>query len=515
VNPSLVRVVTAAEAAARDAAAIAAGIPSRALMQRAGAGAAAEIALSIADRLSEGVVVFVGPGNNGGDGWVVARALAASGVDVRVVEPIAARSPDCRAERALALGSVRTSAEPITEPTVVDALLGTGARGDIRGELFEAVQQIEAARSRGALVIAIDLPTGVDASSGPQGPHVSADLTITFGTLKLSHLTHRDSCGRIVVLDIGLGEFAELADDAALAVDDRWVAARLPRIPHDAHKGTRGRVAIVGAAVGMAGAAILAARAALRSGAGLVRVFCAPETVQAVVAAEPAALVASWPTDDSSLTRDLADWADAVAIGPGLGNSSASRTLVERVLGAFSGPAVLDADALNVFTGEAEALAPLLRGREALLTPHQVELSRLLGIEAADVGVRRFIVGRDAARRTGASVLLKGVPTVITHPHGSSMVSTSGSSVLATGGSGDLLTGMTATLMAQGLPASVAGACGAWVHGRAATLATSAVRARGSRGIALEDVVSQLPAAWQVPHQPTRYPVLLAIDAAS
>jgi ADP-dependent NAD(P)H-hydrate dehydratase / NAD(P)H-hydrate epimerase len=511
----LTRVVGAAEAAARDGAAIAAGIPSRALMQRAGAAAAAEIALRFPERLGEDVAVLAGPGNNGGDGWVIARALAATGVSVRVIEPLPARTPDCFAERALALSSVRHGDGPLVERLVIDALLGTGASGAPRDALAQKVKAIADARDGGSTIVAIDLPTGIDATGGATALHVSAHLTLTFGTLKRGHLVARGACGRIVVLDIGLGDFAELDDGMPVAIDERWVAARLPPIPHDAHKGMRGRVAILGGGVGMAGAAILAARAAARSGAGLVRVLCAPQTVQAVLSAEPAALVAEWPTDDISLGRDLVEWADVVAIGPGLGNTPASRALVERVLGAFGGPVVMDADAINVFAGDADALAPLLRGRDALLTPHPLELSRLLATDAADIAARRFDVGRDAARRTGATVLLKGAPTVISSPGGTSMVSVSGSSVLATGGSGDLLTGMTATLMSQGLAASVAGACGAWIHGRAAVLASEAMRTNLSRGVTLEDVVANLPAAWQVQHRPTRYPVLLEIEPAS
>ena len=216
-TPSLIPVVTGAEAAAHDRAAIEAGTPSRALMQRAGAATATEIALRCGEALGKGVLVFAGPGNNGGDAWVVARSLAVTGLRVRVVEVVEAATPDARAERALALPVVElvgraegeaeaaAAADPYRgEGIVVDGLLGTGASGPPRGLIMRAVAQMRAARERGAIVIALDIPTGVDASSGEVNRATRAHYTFTYGTLKRGHLLARAACGRIVVLDIGL-----------------------------------------------------------------------------------------------------------------------------------------------------------------------------------------------------------------------------------------------------------------------------------------------------------------------
>src|SRR5689334_18912140 len=207
------RVVTSAESAACDASAIGAGIPSRALMQRAAAAAASEIALRYRDRLGDGVLIIAGPGNNGGDAWVVARALATAGVPVRVIEPVPAKTPDAIAERSLTIESVGSQAlSDIArglaggESIVVDGLLGTGSTGAPRGPIADAVALICSAREHGRTIVALDVPTGIDATTGrAAGAFVTADLTLTFGTVKRGQLVNREACGTIVVLDIGLG----------------------------------------------------------------------------------------------------------------------------------------------------------------------------------------------------------------------------------------------------------------------------------------------------------------------
>jgi hydroxyethylthiazole kinase-like uncharacterized protein yjeF len=492
-------------------------------MQRAGAAAAAEIALRYPFHLAGGAVVFAGPGNNGGDAWVVARALADAGVRVRVFEPIVAKTDDACSERALALPGVEVEswsdvserAPAGGERLVIDGLLGTGASGEPRGPLVEAVATIADLRMRGATVVALDIPSGLDASTGAGVRVVTADLTLTFAAVKRGHLIARDRCGAVAVLDIGLGPHAQLDDGAPAVVDARWVASVLPPIPATAHKGTRKRVAIVGGAEGMAGAAVLAARGAARSGVGMVKLVVAPASVPVVQDAEPAALAASWPTDDTVLMRDIAGWADTVAIGPGLGRATEARTLVERLLRAWRGPVVIDADGLNVFAGDADELGRLLDGRPALLTPHPAEFARLAKMEVDEVLAARFDVGRELASRCGAAVLLKGLPTVVSTPDGEQLVSAAGTPALATAGSGDLLTGIAATLLAQIGAPLVAGAAAAWAHGRAAELAHGAPDAARltPRGITLDDILCALPGVWELDPRPPRYPVLLELPA--
>ena len=488
-------------------------------MQRAGAATAAEIALRFGERLSAGALVLAGPGNNGGDGWVIARALAMAGVRVRVCEPVAARTDDARAERALALASVEvveTTAESLAsediyrgEGVVIDALLGTGASGPPREPLASAVAGLRAMRRRNAAIVAVDIPTGVDASTGAAHRPARADVTFTYGTLKRGHLLARAACGRVVVLDIGLPSSDAPVDDSALVVTGRFVAGHVPRIAPDAHKGTRRKIAIVGGGAGMSGAAILAARSAWRSGVGMVKLVVARDALDSIRAAEPQSLTAAWPESAADVKRDIAGWADAVVIGPGLGAGRQARDIVERICADFAGPLVLDADALNAFSGDMQGLARAIGARPAVLTPHPAEFARLTGRAVDDVLGKRFDIARSLARYTGAVVLLKGQPTIVTAPDGQRLVSATGTPLLAAAGSGDVLSGMIATLLAQTGDPATAAACSAWVHGRAAWLAQ-----RGSadaRGFTLDDVLAHLARAWSVRSRPARYPVLLEL----
>ncbi len=489
-----VRVVTAMQAAERDARAIAAGTPSRLLMQTAGRLAAAELLRHAGARARVGVEIFAGGGNNGGDAWVVAAELAAQGVPVRVHEVEPPRTDDARAEKAVASdGALHGAAAPAGAPgVVVDGLLGTGARGAPRGDIAAACAAIGAARRGGAYVMALDVPSGLDAATGAHEGGPRADLTVTFGTIKRGHLLARDWCGTIVAVDIGLGEYANLDDGAPRLADAAFVREVIPRITADAHKGARKKVAIVGGERGMVGAVLLAARAALHSGVGLVKLVVSPDNVDLVQRALPEALAAVWPqTDDEAVAIGV--WADAVLVGPGLGRGDGARALAERVLRNTRVPVVIDADAINAFGGEPATVKGLVGARAALLTPHPLEFARLAGADASAVNAQRFEVAAPLAAATGAAVLLKGVPTVIAAPDGRMIVSASGTPVLGQGGSGDMLAGIAVTLLAQCGDALHAGAAAAWVHGRAAELAAPD---GAIRGVTLDDVLAALRAAW-------------------
>jgi ADP-dependent NAD(P)H-hydrate dehydratase / NAD(P)H-hydrate epimerase len=508
-------VCSARESAAADASAIAAGIPSRALMQRAGAAAAAEIAARFPEELERGIVVVTGPGNNGGDGWVIARALRAAGITVRVVEAVEARTPDAIAERALALADgvpVDADVDALLrapENLFVDAILGTGLTADepLRGNVAKAVATLSARQRQGIRIVAIDVPTGLDASIGVHVGAPSCALTLTFGTMKRGITVARDVCGDVVLLDIGLGVHARNASRSRLATPT-WFRATLPPIGAETHKGTRKKIAIIGGAPGMAGAVILAARAALRSGAGMVKCVVAPASLLALQEAEPAALSAAWPSDDILFEEHIAGWADALLIGPGLGHEHA-RDIVERALRVFRGPVVLDADALNAFAGDADALGTIIGKREALLTPHPAEFGRLVAREVDDVLHDRFEAPLALASRINATILFKGVPTIVASPTGDSTVVPEGTPILATGGSGDMLGGIAATLLAQTCDASLAGALAAFAHGRAA----ATVSGRQVRGYTLDDVLAALPHVWTLVPPRARPPVLADLPA--
>jgi NAD(P)H-hydrate epimerase len=495
----LTRVVTATESAALDAATIDAGVPSRALMQRAGAAAAAEIAARYSGNLERGVLVLAGPGNNGGDGWVIARALAAAGREVNVISPDGARSADCIAERDLALAVVNESEEYTGEGVVIDALLGTGAKGAVRDGIAAPRDRMILARDRGAVIVAVDLPSGVDATTGAAGGAIPSDLTITFGAIKRGHLVARGVCGEIVVVDIGL-----LADDTdgPSLVDARWVRANIPPMAAEAHKGTRKKLVLHGGAPGMAGAVVLGLRAALASGIGMVKARLHPSTVDAVHGAVPATLIDAWSGDDSPDS-----WADVLVIGPGLGLDGA-RAMVERAMRRHQGAVLFDADALTAFAGDLPGLRSVIGGRPAIITPHPVECGRLVGLDARAVLARRFEIGAELAKEIGATVLLKGVPTVVSSPDGECLVVAEGTPALATGGSGDLLSGIAGTLLAQMSDPLSAAACAAFVHGRAARLAGAFVR-----GTTLADVLEMLPNAWRIDGSPPRYPIIAQLPA--
>ena len=486
-------------------------------MQAAGRAAAALVLERYPLAAERGVAVFAGPGNNGGDAWVVAGELARRGVRVHVAEVVAARTADAIAEKERASALLQHVPPDGSEGVIVDGLLGTGARGAPRDEIARAIERMEirrAAREGSApavRVVALDVPSGLDATTGhAPGLSVRADLTVTFGSLKRGLLLQRESAGTIVVADIGLGAEATMSGTPVL-VDAAFARRIVPRIGADANKGTRKRLVIIGGSLGMAGAPVLAARGALRSGIGMVKLCVARESVPTVQALVPAAMAVPWAETDAEFEA-LVSWAHVLLIGPGLGRGARARVFIERLLALWRGPVVLDADALTAYDGEASRLAELLGERSTILTPHVVEFGRLAEIGPDEVNARRFEVAGELARTTGTTVLLKGVPTVVSDGV-TTLVSASGTPVLATGGSGDVLGGIAATLLAQAGDrtggAVEAAATAAWVHGRAAEIAG----AGQVRGVTLDDVVGALRDAWRFDQPAPVAPILAELPA--
>jgi NAD(P)H-hydrate epimerase len=384
----------------------------------------------------------------------------------------------------------------------VDGVLGTGARGEARGEPAAAIGRINALGAAGSMVVALDVPSGLDSTTGTGGTVVRARLTLTYGTIKRGLLLRRDEAGEILALDIGLG--AHAPGTLPELVDAEWVRRAIPPIPADAHKGVRRRLAIIGGGDGMAGAPMLAARGAMRSGIGMVELLVNPANVPVVQAALPETMAARWPVTAEDQDRVL-KWAHVLLLGPGLGRTAMTRALIERLLVAWRGPVLLDADALNVFEGEPRTLGTLLGARPAIVTPHPVEAARLLRLDPREVLERRFEVGAGLAKTLGATVVLKGPPTVISAPDGRVAVSASGAPTLGTAGSGDVLAGIIATLLGQTLDPFAAGTSGAWIHGRAGERAAELGSVRGST---LRDVIECLRDVWTLADPPPRAPVL-------
>ncbi len=500
----LVPVLTAAEAAAWDACAREqAAIPSRVLMEAAGRAAAQVMAREFRDALGGGVLVAAGAGNNGGDGWVVARALRAVGVPVVAAEVAKARSPDCEANRALALAcGVTLLDEEKVWPgvgVVVDALLGTGAGGAPRNGIAALAQRVA---GHGTPIVAIDGPTGLDLTTGDAHGPVHADLTVTFGGLRRGHLLQRDWVGRVVAVDIGFPP----ADPAwPHLVTDAWARTLLPPFQPTMHKGERGRVLVIGGARGMAGAAMHVARAAFACGAGLVKLALHEESVAAAQTNFPDALTLSTalgPDVEPELADAIA-WADAVVLGPGLGRGNDRMAFATGVMGLAGVPVVIDADALHV---------PDLAGvgtASRVLTPHLGEFTSQFPDLAHE---ERFAAPAAAISRCppDTALLLKGAPTVIADTAGTRVVA-AGNPALATGGSGDLLAGCIATFLARGVAPGDAAALGAQALGRAAEQASAYQTVRATRPEDVADGFADLWREWAQPAIPEP-PVLVTLD---
>ncbi len=482
-----------------------AGIPSRVLMETAGRAVSYVTVRELPVALRDGVVLVAGHGNNGGDGWVAARALRAVGVRVWATEVRRDRSPDCEANRGLALAEGVELLDPgkpwPAAGVVIDALLGTGASGVPRGPLGELAARV--AEHNGP-VVAVDGPTGLDLSTGEAFGPCRATLSVTFGAVRRGHLLARDWCGKVVVVDIG---FPPPDPAWPQLFEQRAAAAALPPFEPAMHKGTRGRVLVIGGDEGMAGAALHAAAAALAAGAGLVKVAASEPTVQAAQTALPDALTlvtGLGPELEPALEEAIA-WADALVIGPGLGRGADRTRFVSAILARARSPAALDADALHV------GLDALTTGdAPRVLTPHVGEFRAAFPDLADQLQKDRFEAAARAALAATAAVLLKGVPTIITAPDRTTLVTASGNPALATGGSGDLLAGFIGCWLARGLAPQAAAALGAYTLGRGAELAASESTVRSTRPA---DVLAVLPEFWRMlaKPQPIQPPILLEL----
>ncbi|MBS0224012.1 MAG: NAD(P)H-hydrate dehydratase [Proteobacteria bacterium] len=481
--------LTCAEMAAADAAAVAAGTPVRDLMEAAGRA----VASAVRERYRrQPTVVLCGPGNNGGDGFVAARHLHAAGWPVRLAllgSPDALKGDAAHAARLWArpvetFGSNQAPSLLEGRPMVIDALFGAGLSRPVDGV---AAQLLAQADFLGLSVVAVDVPSGLQGDTGEVlGQSVKAELTVTFFRAKPGHysLQGRELCGEIVVADIGIPP-AVLGDIRPTLWKNAPIlwASRLRRRDLDDHKYKRGHLTILGGA-SATGAARLAALAARRTGAGLVTIAGPRAAAPIYQGAEPGNLIAESDSDES-FDQLLADERrNAVLIGPGSGRNRRTRQAVLSAL-ALQRQVVLDADALTVFAQRPGDLFDAIRG-PVVMTPHAGEFRRVFP-DLADIPgkVERT---RAAARRSGATVLLKGPDTVIAEPDGRAVVNAHASSVLATAGSGDVLSGIVAGLMAQGLAPLAAGAAAAWIHGECGFRF-------GRPGLIAEDLIACLPEA--------------------
>jgi NAD(P)H-hydrate epimerase len=502
------RALTAHEMRRVDAAAADHGMPGSVLMENAGA-ALAKTALALAGPGGR-FIILCGVGNNGGDGLVAARHLAAAGrtVFLEVLGDVTALQGDpARNLRALNASGLTAGSIPDDLPVgqgdvVIDALFGTGLSRAPEGRFADAIGRISVWRAAGAQVVSADLPSGLDSDTGrPFAPCVTADVTTAFGFLKLGQALEPGAsrCGRIELVDIGIPRAAQsvLPAQGTYLVEEGDLRNRLPVRRADGHKGTFGHVLVIAGSWGKTGAAALVARAALRSGAGLVTVATRPECLQPIMQFAPEMMGVELVNDgplglgDFNSILEAADGKQAVVLGPGIARGDETGRLIGSLLEELTIPCVLDADALNAIAGTPGVLDKA-KG-ELLLTPHPGEMSRLIGKPTAEINADRVGTARGFAQQHSVVLVLKGARTLIARHDGAVFINPTGNPGMATGGSGDVLAGVAGALLAQGLSTEDAALVSAWAHGAAGDLAAAR---HGQLGLIASDLIEHLGAVW-------------------
>jgi len=494
------------------------GIPGIILMENAGLAVVQvvkDVLCSGVAQSRQRVAIFVGRGNNGGDGLVVARHLAHAGYKVNVyllAEPerfAGDASTNLQIVQNLHLPiKLLLSQEQLTEyqdeiqnsDVIVDAIFGTGLRGSVRGFAAEVIDFIN--RSVGCPVISIDLPSGLESDTGrAEGVCVKATHTVTMGLPKCGLLLYpgADVTGKLTVADIGFPEGVIDAQNISVNWVGECDTTQLkPQRARRAHKGTLGHVFLIAGSVGLTGAATLASEAVLRVGAGMAT-LAIPESLNAVME-QKLTEVMTIPlreTDEHTLSLsaeakifDFLPRADVAAIGPGLSRNPETVELIYRLCTKIELPKVIDADGLNALSEKPELLGQL--GSQTILTPHPGEMARLLGSSIQAVESDRIGISQNFAKEHRVTLVLKGAPTVTTSPSGEVYINSTGNPGMATAGMGDVLTGAIAGLLAQGLTPVDAAVLGVYIHGLAADIAAEKM---GESGIIAGDVLKKLPEA--------------------
>ncbi len=485
------------------------GVPSIVLMENAGRSVFETVRENLGSLEWKHVTVVAGRGNNGGDGFVVARHLHDAGARVSVF--LLGKPEDVRGDARVNLDILLESGIPVPSITsadeiavslthshlVVDAIFGTGLRGEVTGLPADVIRAISAARKP---TVAVDIPSGMDADTGEiLGVCVRADTTVTFALPKIGLLTYPGAAcvGKLVVADIGIPKC--LYEEVTVEfLDDAMVASRLPARPPDAHKGTFGTAIVIAGSLGLTGAAAMASEAALRAGAGLSTLGCASSLQDVMAIKLTEVMTRGLPeTDARSISSgaldpalELIEKGDSVVLGCGLGTHPDTCDFVHRLVKSVRKPMIIDADGLNALAKDTGTLEG--DHGDLVLTPHPGEMARLLGTDTQAVQSNRMDVVREAASRFRCVVVLKGARTLIADPSGRVRINPTGGPGLATGGTGDVLAGTIGGLLAQGLSPLDAAICGAFIQGRAGDIAAEQL---GAAGVIAGDVLRALPYA--------------------
>ncbi len=486
------------------------GVPGVELMERAGRTCAEIIDARYGIGDDRSVVVFAGKGNNGGDGFVIARLLHDMGWNVTLLHHggrDAVRGDALVNLQKVPQGVVQRDAAAESGPgidellagatIVVDALLGTGLKSEVTGIYASSIARMNASDRP---VVAVDIPSGVDATSGRiLGMAVQAELTVTFALAKLGHILYPGTAytGELLVTDIGIpGELAAAAPGVEY-FDVARAAATIRRRSRVCHKGDNGHSLIIAGSTGKSGAAAMAANSAMRSGAGLVT-LAVPESIHAILEMKsteamtvPLGDNGSGALSPAALPRimDLLPGRDVVAIGPGVGQSGEAWRVVREIAATVRVPLVMDADALNAVAGQRDVIRTS-PSPAVVMTPHPGEMSRLAGVTVAEVETDRLAAAERFAKDNGVYLVLKGARTVVAAPDGRLAVNSSGNPGMASGGMGDVLTGVITALLAQGYEPFAACCLGVYCHGAAADMVA---RDKGEIGLIATDVQEMLP----------------------
>lgn len=494
------------------------GLPGVVLMENAGRAVAEEIQEAYPN--PGRAVVLAGSGNNGGDGFVVARYLNHMGwnVNVWLVGVKEKMSPDAQIHYRACQSLIQVYHDPIARleelqqqlsdaDVIVDAMLGIGTKGRLRSPFSQVVELVNQ-RKKG-WVVAVDLPSGVETDTGKVGTEaIRADLTITFAHRKWGHILRpgADFTGRCKVVEIGIVPNQEPI--SKINHPRHWQHVLMDRSPWS-HKGDYGHLLIIGGSSGMTGAAVMAAQSAFRTGIGKVTITV-PESEQQICASQvPQAMTWSWPgtkqfqPNSYRMFLERSREFSAVTIGTGLGRFSGEDQWLGTLLKQIQVPLILDADALNILANYPEILNHRSRSLTTICTPHPGEMARLLDCSVREVEANRSTIALDYAKKTGMIVVLKGRYSVIAFPDGSQRINLSGHASLAKAGSGDLLTGIIGSFMAQGLDPKEAVSAGVYIHGKAGELAVS----NSSHSVIYTDILAQLgPILHQLTSKPTYFP---------
>ncbi len=484
--------------------------PGLELMENAGcalAGAAAELLPASGQAL-----VIAGKGNNGGDGFVAARHLLERGFDVEVA--LLTKIDELNGEAAINCRRATDRDIPIHQnpsdrqlarllheaDVVIDAILGTGLSGQVRGRLAEVLRLLAAHQGT---IVAADIPSGINADTGALlGEVPRAAITVTFGLAKQGLYLYpgRGYCGEIRVAEIGLAPATiENPELKTYVIDAAQVAAALPARALDAHKGDCGRVLVIAGSTGLTGAAAMASLAAARTGAGLVTLVI-PASLNAILETKCTEVMTAPLMDhgcgylrprNTEALLGLAAGVQSVIIGPGLGRQQATAEMVRGLVAQLDCPVLLDADGINAFAGHVDLLSGY--SGQLVVTPHPGELSRLTGMSVGEIQADRVTAARGWAERLGAVMVLKGAGTVCAAPEGETWINPTGNSGMASGGMGDILSGMIGALLAGGADSLPAAYAGVWMHGRAADIAAAGI---GPRGYLATDLLQLIPAVY-------------------